>query len=111
MANFSGKYMKVWKKDGNKVDLGDSSKNQDGSYTNWSWFGCLLCGKAKDVEINEGDTVEVKSGQVSQNKYNDKWYTNVKVFDIEVMSKGKAPKVEEEMVAIDDLDSMGGLPF
>ena len=114
--NITGKYLKVWKKQEQngfiKLDLGDSTKQKDGTYHNFTWFGCALMGKAKDVQINEGDVVEIKSGIVEQNKFNDKWYTNIKIFELEVTGKGKATKPDQvdEFVPIDD-DLQSDLPF
>ena len=68
MANFSGKYFKVWEVEDKgsmrKVNLGDSAKDKDGNYENWTWFGCLLVGKAKDVALKKDDVVEIKSGMI-----------------------------------------------
>jgi len=87
------KYHKVWKKKEQngftKLDLGDSKKNKDGSYTNWSWFDVTVLGNAKNVEVNEGDTIEIKSGIVSKRKYNDKYYDDVIIFEMEIMKKGE----------------------
>jgi len=93
-------YHKVWEvKEENgmkKVTLGDSKKNKDGTYENWSWFDCLLVGKAKDVEVKEGDTVTVKSGLIQKRKYKDKYYDNVVIFEIEVTDSGNGSKQDTE---------------
>ena len=97
--NITGKYLKVWKvKENNgykKLDLGDSKKNKDGEYDNWTWFDCLLVGNAKTLEVREQDTIEIKNGIISQEKYNDKWYTRIVIFDAEVMGR-KEPVCTEE---------------
>ena len=113
------KYHKVWKvveENGmKKVDLGDSKKNQDGTYENWSWFGCLLVGNAKDVEVQEGDTVTIKSGLVQKRKYKDKYYDNVVIFAIEVTDTGG--KMNDDYVEDEDVfdeindEDMSDLPF
>jgi len=114
--NITGRFLKVWKKEINEhgfinVDLGDSTKNKDGSYTNFTWFRVALLGKAKDTEVAEGDTIEIKSGIMAKRKYNDKYYDDVKVFDFEVTRKGTAPAAtKEEFVEIDNLDDEK-LPF
>ncbi len=86
--NISGKYLKVWKvKENNgyrKLDLGDSKKQQDGTYKNWTWFDCLLVGNAKNLQVNEQDTIEIKSGIISQREYNGKWYNDIVIFEAEV---------------------------
>lgn len=98
MAQFSGKYMRVWKTEVRngytKVDLGDSKKNRDGTYDSWTWFGCTLFGDAGNVEVQEGDLVEVKSGRISKRKWDNKYYDDIVIFDLEVMKK--AEKKEEE---------------
>ena len=98
--NVTGKYLKVWKKEEKngftKLNLGDSKKQKDGSYENWTWFGCTLLGNAKSVDIIEGDVVEVKSGIISQRKYNDKWYNDIVIFDIEVMKKSDKPQPKDD---------------
>jgi hypothetical protein len=89
--NITGKYLKVWKieeKNGFlKVDLGDSKKNKDGSYENWTWFNCTLMGNAKTANISVNDVVEIKSGIISKRKYNEKYYDDIVIFDIEVMQR------------------------
>lgn len=111
--NITGKYLKVWKIEEvnglKKVTLGDSKKNQDGTYDNWNWFGCLLVGNAKNVPLNEGDKVEVISGQISQKKWNDKWMTNIVIFDIEVMESAKPAGYSNDFKVI--VDSEDEIPF
>lgn len=104
MADFKGKYLKVWEvKENNgyiKLDLGDSIKQKDGTYKNWTWFDCALFGEAGKKEFVKGDVVEVTSGQIYQEEYNGKWYTRVKIFHIQkmdvpnVMQNNSAPKQE-----------------
>ncbi|MCP4323010.1 MAG: hypothetical protein GY787_14425 [Alteromonadales bacterium] len=91
--NITGKYLKVWKKEtndyGTTVDLGESKKkyNADG-YDNWTWFKCKLKGNAANVNINEGDKVEVKSGIMKQFKTDaGKWLNDIVIFEIEVMEQ------------------------
>ncbi len=90
MANFSGKYLKAWKIEdkGNfkLVDLGDSDKERDGSYKNFTWFRCLFVSNAAQLQINEKDTIEVKSGKITMEKYQDKWSPKVVVFDAEIIA-------------------------
>lgn len=101
--NITGKYLRVWKiKTTNngyrKLDLGDSKKNTDGTYTNWTWFDCLLVGDAKDKPVNENDKIEIKSGIISQEKYQEKWYTRIVIFDFDVThpaTPAPAPDPEE----------------
>ena len=100
------RYHKVWEvKEENgikKVNLGDSKKNKDGSWDNWTWFDCMLVGDAKKVEINKGDTITINSGQVQKRKYKGKYYDNVVLFNIEVTDKsdeidpGDFESVEED---------------
>lgn len=113
--NIAGKYLKVWKKEEQngfiKLDIGDSKKLKDGTYDNFTWFGCTLVGGAKYVDVGEGDTVEIKSGLITKRKYNDKWYDDIVIFDIEVTKKGEqtTPKQVDEFVPVDD--STSDLPF
>ena len=109
--NITGKYLKVWKvKNQNgytKLDLGDSKKLKDGSYHNWTWFDCTLLGKAKDVELNEGDTIDVVSGIISQREYNGKWYNDIIIFEVNVLKRDKPipedyPQDTKEPDVIDD---------
>ena len=82
--NITGKFLKVWKVEENngyvKLNLGDSVKNKDGTYDNWTWFGCALFGEAAKKTFYENDLVEVTSGIIYQEKYNEKWYTRIKIF-------------------------------
>lgn len=93
------RFHKVWKVEVDqngrkKVNLGDSKKNQDGTYSNWTWFFCNLVGNAKGVQLNEGDTVTIKSGKMEMYKTNDGQYKNsVTIFDIEVTAKADQQNV------------------
>ena len=82
------RFHKVWKveeKNGfKKIQLGDSKKEKDGSYSNWSWFDVTLVGNAKNIPIAEGDTITIISGLCNKRKYNDKFYDDVVIFDFEV---------------------------
>ena len=88
--NITGTYLKVWevKNENNwkKVNLGDSRKQKDGTYQNFTWWDCSLVGNAKNVDIIKGDTVEIKSGIIYQEKYNDKYYNRITIFEIEVIA-------------------------
>ncbi|MBW1853062.1 MAG: hypothetical protein JRJ00_00005, partial [Deltaproteobacteria bacterium] len=35
------------------------------------------------------DTIEIKSGIISQREYNGKWYNDIVIFEAEVMSQGQ----------------------
>jgi len=89
--NVTGKYLKVWKvkytsKGLPVLDLGDSEKQRDDTYKNWTWFGCLCVGKAAQMQFNEKDTIEIKSGIISMQEYNGKWSPKVVIFECEVTS-------------------------
>lgn len=95
--NISGKYLKAWKVDDKGsyklVDLGDSEKNKDGTYKNFTWYRCLFVSNAAALHINEKDTIEVLSGKITMEKYNDKWNPKVVVFDVAVIaSTGSQPE-------------------
>lgn len=89
------KFHKVWKKEVQngftKLNLGDSKKKKDGGYDNCTWYGCTLVGDAKNVEVNEGDTVTILSGELFKNKVGEKEYTNLTIFSIEVTKRGDQP--------------------
>jgi len=91
--NISGKYLKVWKAEHKgtytRVDLGDSRKNKEGTYDKFTWFGCMLVGEANKLNVEEGDTLEITSGQIYMEKYNDKWSPRITVFDGNVTKKDK----------------------
>ena len=87
--NITGKYLKAWKIEKKErfqlVDLGDSEKQQDGTYKNFTWYRCLFVSSAAQLQINEKDTIEVKSGIITMEKYNDKWSPKIVVFEAEVI--------------------------
>ena len=89
----NSKFLKVWKVEldqngRKKVNLGDSKKNQDGTYSNWTWFFCNLVGNAKGIHIEEGDTITIKSGKIEMYQANDgQWKHSITIFDIEVTAK------------------------
>ncbi len=91
MANFTGKYLKVWEiKEENgrrSVNPGDSKKNQDGTYSNWTWFDCRFVGSAATKPIQKDDKIEITSGMAWMNKSNKdgKYYLNITVFHFDVM--------------------------
>jgi len=88
----NGKYLKVWKKtvadNYIKLDLGEGEKQQDGTYKNWTWFGCFLAGKCKEVSVNEGDLIEIKQGKMIMQSWGGKWSPSVVIFEFEVMQGG-----------------------
>ncbi len=91
MGQFTGKYLKAWKvtDKGNfkLVDLGDSDKQQDGTYKNFTWFNCMFVSGAGMLSINEKDTIEVKSAKITMEKFNDKWSPKIVVFDAAIVDK------------------------
>lgn len=95
MNIMNSKFHRVWKieidQNGTKkVDIGDSKKLQDDTYFNWTWKWCRLVGNAKGIQVNEGDTITIKSGKLDQYKDNSGNYRNsVTIFDFEVTAKGQ----------------------
>ena len=96
----------VWKikeKNGFKnVDLGDGKKNKDGTWDNFTWFNCGLFSNAKDLEINEGDTLTIISGLVQKRKYEGKYYDNIVIFEAEVTKKAEPKSFEDELMEVSD---------
>jgi len=89
-----------------RIKFGDSKKSKDGTYINCTWSG-ILVGKAKDVKakdvsINKEDVFTINSGIVFQEKYNDKWYTNVTIFDIDVTSYQGPEDIFSEFSEVED---------
>ena len=110
--NVTGKYLKVWEVEARErvtlVNLGDSRKNKDGGYDSWTWYKTAFVGQAKGpaAQLNKGDVIEIKSGQISQNKAdNGKWYTNVVVFEFDVTKHA-----EEKQESAEEIND-GPLPF
>ena len=91
--NITGKYLKAWKIEdkGNfkLVDLGDSDKKQDGTYKNFTWFRCMFVSSAGQLQINEKDTIEIKNGKITMDKYQDKWYPKVVIFEAEIIKRAE----------------------
>ena len=111
------RFHKVWEvKNQNgftKVNLGDSKKNKDGGYDNFTWFDCLLVGNAKNVQLNKGDTITVVSGQITKRKYNGKFYDDMVIFELEVTKRAEVNPVQSDsglgdFQALEDDDS---IPF
>jgi len=114
--NITAKYMKVWKKESNDygvtLNLGESKKkyNADG-YDNWTWFKCKIKGNASRVDVNEGDTIEIKSGIIQQFKTNEGKYLNdVVIFEMEVMQQGQ-PKQQSYTPDKSDMRALKGNNF
>ncbi len=70
-----------------KVKLGDSRKLKDGTFENWSWFDVAFVSNAQSLQVEEGDTITIISGQVQKRKYEGRYYDNVVVFDAEITQK------------------------
>lgn len=88
------KYHKVWKVEVNdhgfvKVKLGDSRKNKDGEYENWSWFNVNFVGNCKEKAktLNEGDTITIDSGIIAKREYNGNYYDDITVFAYTITSE------------------------
>ena len=88
MILFNKAFLKVWKVDKKDkytaLSCSTSDKQQDGTYKNSNW-NVRLVGKAKDVEVAEGDRIVVKSGKVENifDKENNRNWLNVIVFELE----------------------------
>ena len=97
--NITGKYLKVWKKEeseyGVTLNLGESKKKYNGEgYDSWTWFKCKVKGNATNVQVNEGDTINVNSGIIKQFKTNEgKWLNDIVIFEMEVERKGENQSV------------------
>jgi len=113
----NSRFHRVWKKETQngytKLNLGDSKKKQDGTYDNFTWYGCTLVHTAKTKPVEEGDTITILSAEVVKNKVNDKEYTNVTIFDFEVTKQGKkADTPFDETNNFEQIeDDLEGLPF
>ncbi|MCP4264381.1 MAG: hypothetical protein GY777_02200 [Candidatus Brocadiaceae bacterium] len=89
------RYHRVWKievdQNGRKkINISDSKKNQDGTYTNWTWAFCNLVGNAKGIQVNEQDTITITNGKIEQYKTQAGEYKNsITIFDFEVTAKGQ----------------------
>ena len=86
------------------LTIGTSDKQQDGSYKNSNW-NARLVGKAKDIAVNEGDRIEIKSAKIENiyDKENKKNWLNIIIFDFEV-SGGNGS-------SIPDWDDIPSKPF
>lgn len=102
---------KVWEveeKDGRKkVNLGDSRKNAQGEWDNFTWYGCSLVSTAKELQLQKGDVLTIVSGQMSQYKNKDgKYMPTLTIFEAEVTkqaTESASPKfVPVETVEDDD---------
>ena len=112
----TGKYLKVWKvKTSNTghpiLDLGDSEKQRDGTYKNWTWFGCLCVGKAKDIQVGEKDTIEILSGKISMDEYNGKWNPKVIIFEMNVTNRASAPQGQNNYQSQNSAEFEDDIPF
>jgi len=112
------RYHKVWdvtEKNGfTKLNLGDSKKNKDGEYDNWTWYDVTLVGNAKNVTVNKGDTITIVSGQFNLRKYEGKYYNDIVVFELEVTKRaeenGNSQNESTEGFRVDE-DFDPNLPF
>lgn len=72
------------------------------------WWSAKFVGKNKDKILQYGDKTRIKitSGIVEQNKYQDKFYTNVIIFDYEIVDGKLAP-----LATTEQFDDDSELPF
>lgn len=72
------------------------------------WWSAKFVGKNKDKILRYGDKTRIKitSGIVEQNKYQDKFYTNVIIFDYEIVDGKLAP-----LATTEQFDEESELPF
>lgn len=91
-------YLKIWQVDVNDkfvlCQVSSSSKQQDGTYKNSSWYAKFL-GKAKEdaVSLEIGDKVKVLTGAVENiyNKELKKSFLSVLVFSFEKVENSDRP--------------------
>lgn len=87
-----------------KCTIRTSEKDQSGEWQSMFWNG-ILVGKAKEKVYGDKVKATIISGKVSNSKYNDKTYTNIVIFDVEVTGA----ETKEEWIPVEtDEDS---LPF
>ena len=90
------RFHKVWKIEidrqtgRKKVNLGDSKKNQDGTWRNWTWAFCTLAGNAKGIQVSEGDTITIDNGKIEQyQNQSGEWRNSITIFDFTVTARGQ----------------------
>lgn len=100
-------YAKVWKVDKKEnytaLQISTGDKQQDGTYKNSGW-NCRLVGKAKDIQVNESDSIVITAAKI-ENIYNaeqKKSWLNIIVFDFENNSVDDNPFVKSDEVLEDD---------
>ena len=104
-------YAKVWKVDKKekytalRVSTGD--KQEDGTWKNSNW-NAKLVGKAKDIDVAEGDTLIITSAKIENpyDKKSEKEWLCIIVFNGEVQGQ-KLPEWEE----VGEVDTESELPF
>ena len=99
----SGKYLRVFdvnvKDKYVEVTLSEGEKQQDGSWKNYYWNNVRFVGQAKDsaVELNKGDTIEIKSGKATPFKSEKgNYFINAVVFDFDIMNRAEVQTVEDD---------------
>lgn len=100
-------YAKVWKVERKEnyiaLNISTGDKQQDGTYKNSSW-NARLVGKAKDIQVNEGDRIEIKSAKIENiyDKETNKNWLNIIIFDF--INQNACP-------GLDDVDGDGFVPI
>lgn len=97
MLNITNTYATIWKPEskGNftKCNLGTSKKDKDGNWQSMYW-NAKLVGKA-NVPVEEKQRVKIISGAIETRKYQDKYYYDVVIFEMELLaSKSKDTSFE-----------------
>lgn len=86
-------------------NISTGKKDREGNWTNMNWRA-KFCGKNQDVV--EKQRIKILSGTVETRKYEDKWYTDVIIFDWEPVDI--KPK-ETEQVPGTIIENDSELPF
>ena len=88
MIKITDTYATVWQPESKgkytQANLSTGKKDKDGNWTNMSWRAKFV---GKNQDVTEKQRIKITSGSVENRKYEDKFYTDVIVFEWEPIEK------------------------
>lgn len=88
MLNVTNTYATIWQPESKgkytTANISTAKKDKDGNYINMSWKAKFV---GKNQNIHERMRIKIVSGLVENRVYNEKYYTDVVIFEWEEVAK------------------------
>lgn len=98
MINIKDTFATIWQPE-NKgkyttANISTGKKDKDGNWTNMSWRAKFV---GKNQDIHEKQRINILNGAIESRKYEDKYYTDVIVFEWEPVEKKQPEPTFEQL--------------